>query len=83
MTTGYGSSSQAAPTLEQEIQPHFAAAFGAKSRALAHDGGAVVLCHYDGDGNLRHIRASKVGENGVKPGVWYTLDDNGEFQSQD
>ena len=33
----------------------------------------------DADGNIVHIRASKVGENGIKAGVWYTLDANGEF----
>ena len=31
------------------------------------------------DGRLIHIRASKVGENGIKPDVWYTLDAQGEF----
>jgi len=33
----------------------------------------------DVDGTIIHIRASKVGENGVKPDVWYSLDENGEF----
>lgn len=26
-----------------------------------------------------HIRASKVGENGIKPMTWYTLDKDGNF----
>jgi hypothetical protein len=31
------------------------------------------------DGAIRHIRASKVGENGIESGKWYTLDDTGAF----
>ena len=37
---------------------------------------------HDGDenyGRLIHIRASKVGDNGIKPDAWYSLDENGEF----
>ena len=41
--------------------------------------GAIVLCYRNYDGELIHIRASKVGENGVKPDVWYVLDEAGEF----
>jgi hypothetical protein len=26
-----------------------------------------------------HIRASKVGENGIKPDVWYSLNESNEF----
>ena len=26
-----------------------------------------------------HIKASKVGENGIKANTWYTLDTDGEF----
>ena len=52
-------------------------AFGAIDR---EKDGAMVLCNHDADFNIRHIRASKVGENGVKPDVWYVLNDNGEFK---
>lgn len=31
------------------------------------------------EGEIVHIRASKVGDNGIKPDVYYTLDENGEF----
>jgi hypothetical protein len=31
------------------------------------------------EGEILHIRASKVGENGIKPNVWYSLDESGEF----
>ena len=53
---------------------------GVYGRAKAGNDGAIVLCNHDKDYNIRHIRASKVGENGVKPDTWYVLDDNGEFK---
>jgi len=56
-----------------------AVSLGIKSRARANAGGAIVLCYRDEEGHLIHIRASKVGENGVKEGVWYSLDANGQF----
>ena len=46
---------------------------------MAADGGAIVLCAHDDDGNLLHIRASKVGDNGIKPDVFYTLSKDSEF----
>jgi len=49
-----------------------------KSMAAKHSG-AIVLVHRDSGGNIIHIRASKVGENGVKPNVWYSLNVDGEF----
>ncbi|WP_369952163.1 hypothetical protein [Ralstonia syzygii] len=56
-----------------------AAATGCEGRAQAAEGCAIVLVFRDDDGNIVHIRASKVGENGIKAGVWYTLDAQGEF----
>ena len=57
-----------------------AAALGIQGRARAAAGGAIVLCCRDeNDGRLIHIRASKVGENGIKPDVWYSLNEVGEF----
>ena len=57
-----------------------AASLGIQGRARAAAGGAIVLCYRDeNDGRLVHIRASKVGENGVKPDTWYALDAEGEF----
>ena len=52
---------------------------GRQGKARANEGGAIVLCVHDDDGNLLHIRASKVGENGIKEGVYYTLTTFGEF----
>ncbi|HEH9446308.1 TPA: hypothetical protein SIA42_004092 [Pseudomonas aeruginosa] len=56
-----------------------AAALGSEGRARASAGSAIVLCHRDDEGRLIHIRASKVGENGVKPDTWYQLSAEGEF----
>ncbi|XTO33978.1 DUF7666 domain-containing protein [Pseudomonas aeruginosa] len=56
-----------------------AASLGIEGRARASSGSAIVLCHRDDEGRLIHIRASKVGENGVKPDTWYQLSAEGEF----
>ncbi|HHK4933785.1 TPA: hypothetical protein ACQT07_001953 [Pseudomonas aeruginosa] len=56
-----------------------AAALGIEGRARASAGSAIVLCHRDDEGRLIHIRASKVGENGVEPDTWYQLNAEGEF----
>ncbi|MBN0850581.1 hypothetical protein JTL95_08245 [Pseudomonas aeruginosa] len=56
-----------------------AASLGIEGRARASAGSAIVLCHRDDEGHLIHIRASKVGENGVEPDTWYQLNAEGEF----
>ncbi|HGM5802199.1 TPA: hypothetical protein ACKP5W_004900 [Pseudomonas aeruginosa] len=60
-------------------QESVAASLGIEGRARASAGSAIVLCHRDDEGRLIHIRASKVGENGVKPDTWYQLSTEGEF----
>ena len=72
-TTGYWAN--AATTGEHAV----AAAIGTEGKAKASVGGAIVLCYRNDNGHLIHIRASKVGENGIKPDVWYSLDEVGEF----
>ncbi|MGE4770524.1 DUF7666 domain-containing protein [Yersinia enterocolitica] len=57
-----------------------AASFGEGGKAKASENGAIVLCYRDDDGEIIHIRASKVGENGIKPDVWYSLNEDGEFK---
>jgi len=37
----------------------------------------------DEDGELIHIRASKVGDNGIKADAWYQLSEDGEFVEVD
>ena len=71
--TGYQSAA------EVSGQESIAASLGIEGRARASAGGAIVLCHRDDEGRLIHIRASKVGENGVKPDTWYQLGADGEF----
>ena len=51
-----------------------AAVFGAASKAKASDTGAICLVNRAACGDIRHIRASKVGENGIKPDVFYRLE---------
>lgn len=56
-----------------------AASLGGKSKARAGVNGAIVCVYRNDDGELIHIRASKVGENGIKPDTWYALNKDGEF----
>ena len=56
-----------------------AIAIGRNSKSKADNGGAIVCVYRDCNGNLMHIKASKVGENGIKANTWYTLDANGGF----
>lgn len=57
-----------------------AAAFGIESKARASENSAIVLCYRNDEGELIHIRASKVGENGIKADTWYVLNESGEFE---
>ncbi|WP_339958980.1 hypothetical protein [Delftia acidovorans] len=70
-----GDEGHAAATGEHAI----AAALGMASKAMAGEKGAIVLAHFNDDGELVHIRASKVGENGVAAGKWYLLGAEGQF----
>ena len=72
-TTGYRANASASG--EHAV----AASLGIQGKAKAGIGGAIVLCYHESDGRLLHIRASKVGEYGIKPDVWYSLDESGEF----
>jgi hypothetical protein len=56
-----------------------AMSIGYGSKSMADKGGAIVCVYRDENWNLIHIRASKVGDNGVKPNVFYTLNSNGDF----
>ena len=57
-----------------------AMSIGYGSRSCAGEGGAIVCVYRDDSWNLAHIRASKVGDNGIKPDTFYTLDAQGEFK---
>ena len=56
-----------------------AVALGWQSKAKASINGAIVCVYRNDDGELIHIKASKVGENNIKADTWYTLDEFGEF----
>ncbi|BAE74316.1 hypothetical protein SGGMMB4_02332 [Sodalis glossinidius str. 'morsitans'] len=60
-----------------------AASLGVGGKAKAIETSAIVLCHRNILGDIIHIRASKVGDNGVKPDTWYVLNANGEFEEAD
>jgi hypothetical protein len=81
-TTGEGANAattgnwaNAATTGEHAV----AAALGINGKSKANAGGAIVCVHRNDRGDLIAIRASKVGENGIKPDTWYSLNAAGEF----
>ena len=60
--------------------PHSVAmSTGRGGRAKACAGSAIVLVNRGNDGEIRHIRCAIAAEE-IKPDVWYTLDDSGEFE---
>ena len=84
VATNTGNRSAATNTGYQSVaevsgEHSIAASLGEKSKARAGVNGAIVCVYRNDDGELIHIRASKVGENGIKPDTWYTLDENGDF----
>ena len=60
-----------------------AAALGYSSKAKAGESGAIVCVYRNDDNELVHICASKVGDNGIEVGKWYTLNESGEFVEVD
>ena len=83
LTTGWLSKSEILPEKDGNPLHAIAIAAGGESKARAPEGSAIVLCFRNNEGHLIHIRASKVGDNGIKPDVWYSLDENGEFLEVD
>ncbi len=77
--TGDRSSSEITQVEDEHHQHAVAAAYGYESKARAPLGCAIVCVYRNDDYELIHIRASKVGENGIKPDVWYTLNSDAEF----
>ncbi|HHF3840435.1 TPA: hypothetical protein ACPOJ9_001942 [Haemophilus influenzae] len=73
--TNTGDQSAAEVSSKQSI----AVALGWQSKAKASIDGAIVCVYRNDDGELIHIKASKVGENNIKADTWYTLDEIGEF----
>ncbi|MCH7328087.1 hypothetical protein MMP70_00005, partial [Acinetobacter modestus] len=56
-----------------------ACGLGYQNKAKARETGAIVLAYRNYQDEIIHIRASKVGENSIKPNTWYQLNENGEF----
>jgi hypothetical protein len=56
-----------------------AASLGNDAKAKAGPGGAIVLAHRNGDGALLGVKCAMVGQDGIKPDVWYSLDAAGNF----
>ena len=57
-----------------------AVSIGVGGKARGSLGCAICLVHRnENTGEITAIRASKVGENGVKPDTWYSLNAGGEF----
>lgn len=54
-----------------------ASATGSKGRAKGANGCALFLVYRDDDWIIRHVWGGIVGQNGIKPDTWYTLDSNG------
>ena len=77
LSTGWHSSSEIKPSENQQHAVAISTGYQSKSRAPL--GSAIVCVYRNDDGDLFHIRASKIGENGLAPDVWYTLDESGEF----
>ena len=75
-TTGHYSESQ---IIEKEDCFGVAVGVGYQNKARAPEGSAIVLAFRGGEGEIIHIRASKVGDNGVKANTWYQLSEDGEF----
>ncbi len=78
LTTGWHGASEIKPDAEGKPLQAVAIAVGYSSKARAPSGSAIVLAERDDHGKILHIRASKVGENGVDADVFYTLKD-GKF----
>ena len=63
-----------------------AASLGIHGKSKAGPNGWIVVAHWSeksGSWKLVNVRTSKVGENGVKPNVFYSLNEAGEFEERD
>ena len=84
VATNTGNGSVATNTGYQSVaevsgKQSIAVALGWKSKAKASINGAIVCVYRNDDGELIHIKASKVDGNNIKADTWYTLDEIGEF----
>ena len=57
-----------------------AIASGFHGRVMGAEGNALFLVRRNDSGEITHVWAGIVGQNGVKPDTWYTLDSNGTLE---
>ena len=55
------------------------AVLGRYGKAMAGEGGAIVIAYRDDSGELLGVKTAMVGQDGIKPGIWYSLDKSGNF----
>jgi hypothetical protein len=74
------SSSTGIYSLAEALGPNsVAVSAGRSGRARAKEGSAIMCCYRSKTGELIHIRAGIAGRDGIKPGVWYELNEHGAF----
>lgn len=54
-------------------------ASGRYGKARGEIGCALFLVCRDMDWNIKHAKAAIVGQEGIEPNVWYSLNEDGEF----
>ena len=54
-------------------------ASGYGGRVMGADGNALFAVHRNDEYVITHAAAAIVGQGGIKAGVWYSLDQNGNF----
>lgn len=82
LTTGTWSSSEIKPSDDGKPQHAVAIATGDESKARAPLGSAIVLVERSDRGEIIGVFASKVGDNGIRPNVWYALRDGKPVEAQ-
>ncbi len=81
LTTGAYSASEITPAPAGRALHAVAIGAGYQNRARAPAGSAICLVHRNGRGEILHIRAAKIGDDGLMPDTWYELDATGAFRA--
>ena len=76
-TRGAASATGAQGAASATGESSVAISVGAGGKARGARGCALFLVNRDDEGVIRHVFASRVGENGVEPDKWYSLGDDG------
>ena len=79
LTNGSYSSSEIKEHEDSRALHGVAVGLGYQNKARAPLGSAIVLAHRNSYGEIIHIRASKIGDNGIEANKWYSLNEAGEF----